>query len=95
MSFDPLSGAFVLLFALDARVAAASPTVIFLNQQLHYADGFDVLVHPAGALQWSQPEPNCLYFTQPAVADGTNITLIVSPSSARARTDELASESKS
>jgi len=56
MFFDSTTSYFKLVFQQDTTIAA--PTVIFLNQQFYYPNGFTVTITPSSAANWQQVEKN-------------------------------------
>uniref|UniRef100_A0A7S2L1Z6 Glycoside hydrolase family 5 domain-containing protein n=1 Tax=Zooxanthella nutricula TaxID=1333877 RepID=A0A7S2L1Z6_9DINO len=55
MAFDPDTGAFELVFVASVRTA---PTVLYVNEELHYPHGYDVEVTPTGCLNMRSLEKN-------------------------------------
>lgn len=76
MKYDWNTGAFELRF--EATVEG-TPTVVYLNQELHYPAGFDVEVSPTDCLTQAQGEENYLEFTLPAGAGckGSEVTISI------------------
>lgn len=79
MSFDTSSADFTFSYAADAQLAANGvPTIIFLNQDLWYAPGYDVVVSPPGAATFTSPKPNFIHVVaSSSVVDGAIITVSI------------------
>ncbi|KAL5482104.1 hypothetical protein EMCRGX_G022389 [Ephydatia muelleri] len=74
-SFNAANGDFVLTF--EANVTISSPTVIFLNEQLYYPNGYSVMIVPSNAASYTKT-PNQLVITfQPQVTSGQIIYVTV------------------
>jgi len=59
MSFDPRTAAFQLQYVPNATIdQIVAPTVIFLNEGIHYPRGFKVSVSPEGSAQWVHVRKN-------------------------------------
>ncbi|XXQ34777.1 Glycoside hydrolase family 5 domain-containing protein [Plasmodiophora brassicae] len=78
MAFDATAAAFHLEFTLDPSVAA--DTEIYFNEDLHYPNGYRVVLAPPDAVSWSYVERNRIVVsvkrhTSLAQLDGTRITI--------------------
>ncbi len=58
MSFNSTTKEFNLVYTILPN--CAMPTEIYLNEQIHYPQGFTVNISPANAARWEQPEKNYL-----------------------------------
>merc|ERR1719401_566472 len=81
MSFDPLTGAFTLVFTATVRDA---PTVVYLNEELNYPGGYSLEVTPANCLSQQKSEANYinLYLVKGAQCEGSSVTVAVRRKSA-------------
>ncbi|KAL9649766.1 hypothetical protein ABK040_009581 [Willaertia magna] len=78
MKFDPESANFHLQFRVNS-ICQNQPTVIYLNQDYYYSNGFNVKVNPSKSLKAEQKEKNYLQFTiQPGtVKVGDSIDILI------------------
>ena len=74
--FDYKSGYFVASFLLDTSFTSA--TELYLNEDLHYTNGFNVVVSPSGSLSWRKIQKNKIEFTAtPLAKNGERIEIII------------------
>eukprot|EP00005_Dracoamoeba_jomungandri_P000139 CAMPEP_0174253230 /NCGR_PEP_ID=MMETSP0439-20130205/2606_1 /TAXON_ID=0 /ORGANISM="Stereomyxa ramosa, Strain Chinc5" /LENGTH=525 /DNA_ID=CAMNT_0015334145 /DNA_START=19 /DNA_END=1596 /DNA_ORIENTATION=- len=76
-SFDTDTSLYRLSFSLDPSISA--PTVVYINEQYYYPNGFSVTTQPPGSLSYSQPATNFLYFVSSGNSAVLNVTITISP----------------
>lgn len=76
-SFNPVSGDFGLVFAADLAMAQSStPTIIYLNQKLHYSSGYTVSISPADSATYhSQHNQVLVIANSKGIEDGQLVTV--------------------
>ena len=76
--FNTTTAEFLLSYTLNA--SCTLPTEIYLNEALHYPNGYDVVVYPPVLVKWTSPATNSITVVASAdVADGTTILVNISP----------------
>ena len=74
MIFDPTSSRFQLVFNINTDIH--QPTVVYINEELNYPQGFDIQVSPSNSLTWNSSSPNYYEFLPSAsTKTGTAITI--------------------
>ena len=74
MAFNATTNAFVLQFTANPKVAA--PTIVYLNEAMHYPKGYSCIVTPTNAAKCLSDTPNTLTIFD-AVSAPTNVTVTV------------------
>ena len=76
--FNTTTAEFLLSYTLNS--ACTLPTEIYLNEALHYPNGYNVVVYPPVLVKWTSPATNSINVVASAdVADGTTILINISP----------------
>ncbi len=74
MSFDPTTSHFQLVFNINTDIHQS--TIIYINEELNYAQGFDINVSPVNSLTWNSTSQNYYDFTPgTSTKNGTVITI--------------------
>lgn len=74
MNFDPTTSRFQLVFNVNTDIH--QPTIVYINEELNYPQGFDIQVSPANSLTWNSTSTNYYDFTPSAsTKNGTAITI--------------------
>jgi hypothetical protein len=76
MKFDNNTNIFELEFTIDPSIM--QPTEIYLNEFLHYPNGFNTAVIPNHALHVSQTEPNRLQLIS-TTNEVTDVSFVIIP----------------
>jgi endoglycosylceramidase len=78
MSFNPQNANFELVFRSNTDVQ--QPTLIYLNEEWWYPNGYTVDITPAIAVTWTSPETNriSVSFTE-AAENGSVIQINITP----------------
>jgi hypothetical protein len=78
MAFDPITSHFQLVFNVNTDIH--QPTIIYINEELNYPQGFDINVSPVNSLTWNSTERNYYQFIPGTSAKNeTAITIQISP----------------
>ena len=79
LKFDPSTYNFRLVYQITEK-CHSNTTVIFLNQDLHYPNGYDVVVEPAGKVTWYSTVSNyVLVQHSSALGPGSDIVVHIKP----------------
>lgn len=74
MIFDATTARFQLVFNVNTGIR--QPTIVYINEELNYPQGFDIQVTPANSLTWNSTSPNYYqFFSSVSVNNGTSITI--------------------
>ena len=74
MIFDPTTSRFQLVFNVNTGIR--QPTIVYINEELNYPQGFDIQVSPANSLTWNSTGPNYYeFFPSVSINNGTAITI--------------------
>jgi endoglycosylceramidase len=78
MAFNNETCVFALVY--NIKTSCTLPTVIYINQQWNYPNGFTVSISPSSAASWKLVQANTINIYQnPTVPDGTQLTVVISP----------------
>jgi len=76
IDFDSYSARFQFIFTVNTEIH--QPTIIYINEELNYPHGADIVVTPANSLTWTSTSSNYYEFTTTSSAiNGTNITILI------------------
>lgn len=74
--FDPYSARFQFVFTVNTDIN--QPTIIYINEELNYPHGADIIVTPANSLTWNSTSLNYYEFTTTSAAtNGTSINILI------------------
>ncbi len=67
-----------LIFNIDTDIQ--QPTIVYINEELNYPNGFNITVSPVDSLTWNSPSRNYYEFLPVAsTIDNTIITIFITP----------------
>lgn len=84
LKFDPMSNNFRLAYQITEK-CRSNTTVIFLNQELHYHNGYDVMVDPLDSVKWYSNVTNYVFVQHNTtiMKPGSEVTIFIKPKASK------------